>query len=119
MLTARADHVGSLLRPPELLEARRALAAHELDAAAFKAIEDRAVLDALRQPLGPEAVGGRLSDLRRLHGRRRRDPRRRGPRARPPRRDVPPARRAPLPAAHRPDVARVLRGARLAARPLA
>jgi 5-methyltetrahydropteroyltriglutamate--homocysteine methyltransferase len=48
MVTAHADHVGSLLRPPELLEARRALAAHELDPPAFKAIEDRAILDVIR-----------------------------------------------------------------------
>ncbi|HEX2105021.1 MAG TPA: cobalamin-independent methionine synthase II family protein [Solirubrobacteraceae bacterium] len=48
MVTAHADHVGSLLRPPELLEARTRLAAGELDPPAFKAIEDRAVLDAIR-----------------------------------------------------------------------
>src|SRR3954453_15458181 len=48
MVTARADHVGSLLRPPELLDARRRHAAGELDPPAFKAIEDRAVLDVLR-----------------------------------------------------------------------
>jgi 5-methyltetrahydropteroyltriglutamate--homocysteine methyltransferase len=48
MVTAHADHVGSLLRPPELLEARRRLAAGELDPPAFKAIEDRAVLDVVR-----------------------------------------------------------------------
>src|SRR4051794_34206825 len=48
MVTAHADHVGSLLRPSELLEARRAYAARELDPAAFKAIEDRAVLDVIR-----------------------------------------------------------------------
>src|SRR3954447_26855206 len=48
MVTAHADHVGSLLRPPELLEARRAHAAGDLDPPAFKAIEDRAVLDVIR-----------------------------------------------------------------------
>ena len=48
MVTAHADHVGSLLRPPELLEARRSLASQELDPPAFKAIEDRAVLDVIR-----------------------------------------------------------------------
>src|SRR3954469_2076732 len=48
MITAHADHVGSLLRPPELLEARRALAGQELDPPAFKAIEDRAALDVIR-----------------------------------------------------------------------
>src|SRR3954462_4530575 len=48
MITAHADHVGSLLRPPELLEARRALAGKGLAPPAFKAIEDRAVLDVSR-----------------------------------------------------------------------
>jgi 5-methyltetrahydropteroyltriglutamate--homocysteine methyltransferase len=43
VVTARADHVGSLLRPPELLAARRQLAAGELGPADFKRIEDRAV----------------------------------------------------------------------------
>ncbi len=43
MITARADVVGSLLRPPELLAARRELAAGRLGRAAFKAVEDRAV----------------------------------------------------------------------------
>jgi 5-methyltetrahydropteroyltriglutamate--homocysteine methyltransferase len=43
MITARTDVVGSLLRPPELLQAREALAAGQLSPAAFKAIEDRAV----------------------------------------------------------------------------
>jgi 5-methyltetrahydropteroyltriglutamate--homocysteine methyltransferase len=48
MVTAHADHVGSLLRPAELLEARRALADGALEPAAFKAIEDRSVADAIR-----------------------------------------------------------------------
>jgi methionine synthase II (cobalamin-independent) len=48
MITAHADHVGSLLRPPELLEARQKHAQGELDPPAFKAIEDRAVLDVIR-----------------------------------------------------------------------
>src|SRR3954466_5181922 len=48
MVTAHADHVGSLLRPPELLEARAKHAAGELDPPAFKAIEDRAVRDVIR-----------------------------------------------------------------------
>ena len=41
--TPRADVVGSLLRPPELLEATRQRAAGELSAAEFKKAEDRAV----------------------------------------------------------------------------
>jgi 5-methyltetrahydropteroyltriglutamate--homocysteine methyltransferase len=48
MVTAHADHVGSLLRPPELLEARERHHDGELDPPAFKAIEDRAVLDVIR-----------------------------------------------------------------------
>jgi 5-methyltetrahydropteroyltriglutamate--homocysteine methyltransferase len=43
VVTARADVVGSLLRPPELLEARERYAAGGLSAAGFKRIEDRAV----------------------------------------------------------------------------
>ena len=43
----RADHVGSLLRPPELLEARAARAEGRLDADALRVAEDRAILGAL------------------------------------------------------------------------
>jgi len=43
MITTHADHVGSLLRPAELLAARDELAARHLDPAAFKRIEDRGV----------------------------------------------------------------------------
>ena len=45
--TARSDVVGSLLRPPELLVAREDWAAGRLTAAAFKAIEDAAVDQAI------------------------------------------------------------------------
>jgi 5-methyltetrahydropteroyltriglutamate--homocysteine methyltransferase len=48
VIEARTDVVGSLLRPPELLEARDRLAKGELSAAAFKRVEDRAVDEALR-----------------------------------------------------------------------
>ncbi|HLZ71543.1 MAG TPA: hypothetical protein VKV26_16695 [Dehalococcoidia bacterium] len=48
MATAfRADHVGSLLRPPEVLEAQQALAQGRMPAEEVRAIEDRAILDAL------------------------------------------------------------------------
>ena len=47
VVTARTDVVGSLLRPPALLEARRRLEAGELTHAAFKEVEDRAVDEAL------------------------------------------------------------------------
>ncbi len=42
-VTARVEHVGSLLRPPFLLQARAAYARGELLPAEFKAAEDRAV----------------------------------------------------------------------------
>jgi len=43
MISAHADVVGSLLRPPELLEAREQLTAGRLRSDVFKAIEDAAV----------------------------------------------------------------------------
>jgi 5-methyltetrahydropteroyltriglutamate--homocysteine methyltransferase len=42
-VTARVEHVGSLLRPPYLLDARAARARGDLAPAEFKAAEDRAV----------------------------------------------------------------------------
>ncbi len=45
----RADHVGSLLRPPRLLEARAAFARGELDADGLQTIEDDAIRDAIRK----------------------------------------------------------------------
>ena len=50
----RADHVGSLLRPPALLEARARHAAGELDADALREVEDRAVAEvvALQRDVG-------------------------------------------------------------------
>src|SRR5205085_7363445 len=45
----RSDVVGSLLRPPELLDARERLARGELEPAAFKRIEDDAVDEVLRR----------------------------------------------------------------------
>ncbi len=44
----RADHVGSLLRPPALLEARARRAAGEIDAEALRAIEDDSIQDVIR-----------------------------------------------------------------------
>jgi 5-methyltetrahydropteroyltriglutamate--homocysteine methyltransferase len=41
----RADHVGSLLRPPELLEARKKHAAGELDADGLREVEDRSIAE--------------------------------------------------------------------------
>ena len=44
----RADHVGSLLRPGELLDARARHVAGHLDAAGLRAIEDDAIRDVVR-----------------------------------------------------------------------
>ena len=54
----RADHVGSLLRPPELLTARAQWKSGEIDAAALRAIEDEAIADVvkLQEGLGLRAV---------------------------------------------------------------
>ena len=45
----RADHVGSLLRPDEVKEARGAFQAGNLDAEGLREVEDRAILDALER----------------------------------------------------------------------
>jgi 5-methyltetrahydropteroyltriglutamate--homocysteine methyltransferase len=50
----RADHVGSLLRSAEVKAARAQHAAGEIDAAALKAVEDRAITDLIAKE---EAVG--------------------------------------------------------------
>ncbi len=66
MLEARAEVVGSLHRPPHLLEARRRYAQGEIHAAAFKEIEDAAVDAALRlqEEAGLEVVTD--GEMRRL-----------------------------------------------------
>jgi 5-methyltetrahydropteroyltriglutamate--homocysteine methyltransferase len=43
MITSHTDVVGSLLRPPELLQARSDYSTGRISAAAFKAVEDRSV----------------------------------------------------------------------------
>jgi 5-methyltetrahydropteroyltriglutamate--homocysteine methyltransferase len=45
----RADHVGSLLRPQRLLDAREEAAAGRIDAAELRAIEDDAIREAIRR----------------------------------------------------------------------
>ena len=50
----RADHVGSLLRPPRLLQAREEHAAGTLDAAGLRAIEDEAIREIVARQ---ESVG--------------------------------------------------------------
>ena len=44
----RADHVGSLLRPPQLLKARDERAAGAIDAAELRAIEDNAIREVVK-----------------------------------------------------------------------
>jgi len=48
MIAVHADVVGSLLRPPQLVEAQKQLAAGAISAEEFKRIEDRAVDEAIR-----------------------------------------------------------------------
>lgn len=50
----RADHVGSLLRPPRLLAARARRAAGEIDADALRAVED----DCVREAVAVQAEAG-------------------------------------------------------------
>jgi 5-methyltetrahydropteroyltriglutamate--homocysteine methyltransferase len=66
MITARSDVVGSLLRPLELLEARRRHVDGRLSDADFKVIEDQAVDEAvlLQEQVGLEVVTD--GELRRL-----------------------------------------------------
>jgi 5-methyltetrahydropteroyltriglutamate--homocysteine methyltransferase len=66
IVEARSDVVGSLLRPPELLEAREAFEEGRIDRDALKAIEDRAVNEAvaLQEEAGLEVVTD--GEMRRL-----------------------------------------------------
>ena len=54
----RAEHIGSLLRPPELLRARDRHAAGELDRAGLRAVEDEAIARVvkLQEDIGLEVV---------------------------------------------------------------
>ncbi len=65
-LHARADVVGSLLRPPELLEAQERVARGDLAPAGFKRVEDRAVDEAiaLQESAGSDVVTD--GEMRRL-----------------------------------------------------
>src|SRR5215210_5221119 len=60
MIEARADTVGSLLRPPWLKAARERYTAGDIDAAEFKRIEDAAVDEVVR--LQEEAGLGVITD---------------------------------------------------------
>jgi len=54
----RAEHIGSLLRPPELIDARVRYEAGEIDDEKIRELEDRAIRDAVRlkENAGPEVV---------------------------------------------------------------
>src|SRR5436190_9970057 len=54
----RADHVGSLLRPPQLLEAREKFAAGDLSADDLRSIEDDAIRDvvAMQEDVGLQSA---------------------------------------------------------------
>lgn len=54
----RADHVGSLLRPPELLRARDARMTGSITAEELRAVEDKAIRDAVKmqEDIGLQAV---------------------------------------------------------------
>ena len=54
----KADHVGSLLRPERLLNARREMKAGNLDGAALKEIEDQCILEviALQEDVGLQSI---------------------------------------------------------------
>jgi hypothetical protein len=58
MINIHADIVGSLLRPADLVEAQKQLAAGAITAAHFKEIEDRAVDEAiaLQESVGLEVI---------------------------------------------------------------
>ena len=45
----RADHVGSLLRPPDLLQARADYAEGRIDAVELRAVEDGAIRDVVQR----------------------------------------------------------------------
>lgn len=66
MITAHADVVGSLLRPPKLLRAQERLAAGSITQAEFKTVEDQAVDDAieLQEEAGLDVVTD--GEMRRL-----------------------------------------------------
>jgi 5-methyltetrahydropteroyltriglutamate--homocysteine methyltransferase len=54
----RAEHIGSLLRPPRLLDAFRALKAGKIDAAGLRAVQDECIREAVRvqEDIGLAAV---------------------------------------------------------------
>jgi 5-methyltetrahydropteroyltriglutamate--homocysteine methyltransferase len=63
----RADHVGSLMRPPRLLEARAEFAAGHLGADALRAIEDDAITDVVRRQADLGLRSATDGEYRRTH----------------------------------------------------
>jgi 5-methyltetrahydropteroyltriglutamate--homocysteine methyltransferase len=61
----RADHVGSLLRPPELTRARAEFAAGTLDAEGLRAVEDDAIRQVVRRQEEVGLVAATDGELRR------------------------------------------------------
>ena len=61
----RADHVGSLLRPANLHEARASFAAGKISAADLAAVEDAAILDAVKLQEGVSLQSATDGELRR------------------------------------------------------
>jgi len=57
-IPSRADHVGSFLRPKYLLDAREQFARRQIDAAALRAVEDRAITEVIRmqEEVGMQAI---------------------------------------------------------------
>ena len=66
MIRVHTDHVGSLLRPPGLLEAREAFVQGSIGAGEFKTIEDRAVDDVIALQEGASCEIVTDGELRRL-----------------------------------------------------
>ncbi|HJV11393.1 MAG TPA: 5-methyltetrahydropteroyltriglutamate--homocysteine S-methyltransferase, partial [Burkholderiales bacterium] len=54
----RADHVGSLLRPPELKQARADIRAKRINASRLREVEDKAILKAiaLQESVGLQSI---------------------------------------------------------------
>ena len=57
----RADVVGSYLRPAELKAAREDFAAGKIDAAALKAVEDKAITELVAKQKANSAAAGGIS----------------------------------------------------------
>jgi methionine synthase II (cobalamin-independent) len=76
MIAYHADHIGSLLRPSELIPAREEAGAGRISRARFKTVEDRAVEDAIRLQVTGGLSEGFVSQLQcslNLAGKRRVD----------------------------------------------